>query len=116
MREVLEGSPIGEVAQRYGTSRQSLDVWRKRFLAEGLPSLTDRSRRPRSSPRIPAELEALICQLRREHPRWGARRIVYELGKHGRCVFCGLRPSAFFVIRMLSRDQEGRLAGRLRPV
>jgi hypothetical protein len=32
---------------------------------------------------MPAELEALICQLRLEHPRWGAHRIVYELGKHG---------------------------------
>jgi len=37
VREVLEGSPIGEVAHRYGTSRQLLDAWRKRFLAEGLP-------------------------------------------------------------------------------
>jgi transposase InsO family protein len=84
VREVLEGSPIGEVAQRYGTSRQSLDAWRKRFLAEGMPGLTDRSRRPRSSPRrLSAELEALICRLRREHPRWGARRIVHELGQRG---------------------------------
>jgi transposase len=82
VREVLEGSPIGEVAQRYGTSRQSLDAWRGRFLAGGMPGLTDRSRRPKSSPaRMPAELEALVCQLRREHPRWGARRIVHELGQ-----------------------------------
>ena len=26
-------------------------------------------------------MEALICQLRREHPRWGARRIRHELGR-----------------------------------
>lgn len=30
-----------------------------------------------------AEVEALICQLRRDHPRWGARRISYELGRSG---------------------------------
>jgi transposase InsO family protein len=84
VREVLGGSPIGEVAERYGTSRQSLDAWRKRFQAEGMPGLTDRSRRPRSSPaRVPVEVEALICQLRREHPRWGARRVVHELGQRG---------------------------------
>jgi transposase len=50
VREVLDGSAIGEVAVRYGTSRQSLDTWRKRFLAEGLLGLLERSRRPRTSP------------------------------------------------------------------
>ncbi len=30
VREVLGGSPIGEVAVWYGTSRQSLDAWRGR--------------------------------------------------------------------------------------
>lgn len=79
VREVLGGSPIGEVAVRYGASRQSVHAWRRRFEQEGMAGLADRSRRPRNSPtRIPAEVEALICQLRREHPRWGARRISYE--------------------------------------
>ncbi|MBO3752602.1 IS481 family transposase [Streptosporangiaceae bacterium NEAU-GS5] len=82
VREVLAGSPIGEVAARYGTSRQSVHAWRKRFEAEGLPGLQDRSRRPRTSPtRIAAEVEALICQIRRQHPRWGAHRISFELGQ-----------------------------------
>ncbi len=31
----LGGSPIGEVATRYGTTRQSLDSWRTRFKQEG---------------------------------------------------------------------------------
>ena len=82
VREVLGGSPIGEVAERYGASRQSVHAWRRRFEQEGMAGLADRSRRPRSSPtRTPAEVEALICQLRRDHPRWGARRISYELGR-----------------------------------
>jgi transposase-like protein len=63
VREVLGGSPVGEVAERYGTTRQSLHLWRKRFEAEGMPGLADRSRRPKSSPtRVEAEVEALICQ------------------------------------------------------
>jgi hypothetical protein len=37
VREVLGGSPVCEVAQRYGTSRQSLHTWRRRFEAEGMP-------------------------------------------------------------------------------
>lgn len=45
VREVLGGSPIGEVAARYGTSRQTLHTWRRRFVLEGMPGLLDRSRR-----------------------------------------------------------------------
>ena len=82
--EVLGGSPIGEVAVRYGTTRQSLDSWRTRFKQEGMAGLADRSRRPHTSPtKLDADVEALICRMRREHPRWGARRISYELGSHG---------------------------------
>src|ERR1700730_8887735 len=48
--EVLGGSPVGEVAQRYGTSRQSLHTWRRRFEQEGVPGMADRTRRPQTSP------------------------------------------------------------------
>jgi transposase InsO family protein len=82
--EVLGGSPIGEVAARYGTSRQSLHSWRQRFQQDGMKGLAERSRRPRTSPnRIAADVEALACELRRQHPRWGARRISHELSDRG---------------------------------
>jgi transposase InsO family protein len=101
VREVLAGSPIGEVAARYGTSRQSVSTWRQRFQAEGLPGLADRSRRPRSSPnRLSAEIEALICDMRRQHPRWGARRIAHELSDRG----VAPAPSRVTVHRVLVRN------------
>lgn len=101
VREVLGGSPIGEVAVRYGTSRQSVHAWRRRFEQEGMPGLVDRSRRPRTSPtRIPAEVEALICRLRRENPRWGARRISHELGRRG----VAPAPSRATAHRVLTRN------------
>ncbi|MCA1694785.1 MAG: helix-turn-helix domain-containing protein, partial [Actinobacteria bacterium] len=31
--------------------------------------------------KLPAEVEARVCELRREHRRWGPRRIVYELAR-----------------------------------
>ncbi|MFI1031245.1 helix-turn-helix domain-containing protein [Streptomyces sp. NPDC020951] len=73
--EVLGGSPVGEVAERYATSRQSLHTWRKRFEQEGLPGLVDRSCRPQNSPsRLSAAVEAEVCELRRQHPLRPARR------------------------------------------
>ena len=48
--EVLGGAPIGAVAVRYGTTRQSLDSLRTRFKQEGMAGLIDRSRRPHTSP------------------------------------------------------------------
>jgi transposase len=101
VREVLGGSPIGEVAERYGTTRQSLDSWRKRVEAEGMPGLTDRSRRPKSSPsRVDAEIEAVICRLRRGHPQWGARRISFEFGRRGMTAV----PGRAIVHRILARN------------
>lgn len=84
MREVLEGGPVAEVARQYGTTRQSLHAWLRRYEAEGYEGLLDRSRRPKTSPRrIASEVEALICEMRRARPRWGPRRIAYELQLRG---------------------------------
>ena len=78
--EVNDGAPVSEVAERYGVTRQTVTAWRKRYEAGGLDALSDQSRRPHSSPgRIPPDVEAMICEMRRHHRRWGARRIAYEL-------------------------------------
>lgn len=68
----------------------------------GWKGLKERSRRPGTMPtRIAAEVEALICQMRRAHPRWGARRVEYELGRTG-CP--GPVPSRVTVHRVLVRN------------
>jgi len=78
------GDSVSEVCRRRGISRETFYVYRRRYLSEGLDGLVSRSRRPRGSPaRIEAELEATICRLRTEHPRWGARRIRAELARAG---------------------------------
>lgn len=100
--EVLDGCPVSEVAVRYGVARQSVYTWRDKYAAAGLDGLRERSRRPKTMPtRISAEVEALICQLRRAHPRWGARRISFELGRDG-CP--GPVPSRVTVHRVLVRN------------
>jgi transposase InsO family protein len=88
MEVVLEpertGDSVAEVCRRRGISRETFYVYRRRYLSEGLDGLVSRSRRPRGSPaRIDPQLEATICRLRSEHPRWGARRIRAELARAG---------------------------------
>src|SRR5215471_18745915 len=86
-RAVLEagaGVPVTEVAERYGVSRQSVHTWLVRYRQEGIAGLEDRSHQVHHHPwRIPAEIEEAICELRRGHPRWGPRRLVFEMGRRG---------------------------------
>jgi transposase InsO family protein len=99
--EVQAGVPVTEVAERFGVSRQAVHRWIGWYREEGLDGLADRSSRPHSSPgQTSPEVEALICELRRSHPRWGARRIEFELG---RCGCPGPIPSRVTVHRVLIR-------------
>ena len=78
------GETVADVCRRYGISRDTYYRYRRRYLAEGLDGLEDRTRRPKTSPvKIPPEVEILICEMRRDHPRWGARRIRAELRRAG---------------------------------
>ena len=84
VREVLSGASVTEVAARFGVSRQSVHTWVGRYLSEGVAGLADRSHRPKGCPhQVPEPVEVRIVELRREHPRWGARRIRLELLRKG---------------------------------
>lgn len=78
------GLSVTEVCRLHGISRQTYYRYRRRYLAEGLAGLEDRSRRPHEpANQIPAELELAIVEMRKDHPRWGARRIRTELTRAG---------------------------------
>ena len=82
--EVGAGVPVTEVAERYGVSRQSVHTWLVRYRQEGIAGLEDRSHQVHDHPwRIPAEVEEAVCELRRAHPKWGPRRLVFEMGRRG---------------------------------
>jgi transposase InsO family protein len=81
---VQDGWTVVEVARRLGVSRQAVHTWIARYEQGGLACLAERSHRPRSCPhQIPAETEALILELRREHSGWGPRRIEHQLTRAG---------------------------------
>ena len=82
VRAVLAGAQVTEVAASIGVSRQSVHGWLARYLVEGVSGLADRSHRPKSSPQQAATaVEVRVAELRRQHPRWGAKRIRMELLK-----------------------------------
>jgi transposase-like protein len=77
---VLDGASVSEVAAEVGVSRQTVHAWVRRYRAAGLAGLVDRSHRTVSCPhQSSAEVEAVVCELRRAHPKWGALRILHEL-------------------------------------
>ena len=84
--EVLdEGVPVTVVARRYGVARQTVHEWLRRYAGEGgLGALADRSSRPGSCPhQMSAVVEARVVGLRRAHPGWGPRTILYWLERDG---------------------------------
>ena len=83
--EVLEeGLPVTEVARRHQVARQTVHEWLARYAQGGLAGLADRSSRPASCPhQMPAQVEARIVSMRRDHPGWGPSRIVWELERAG---------------------------------
>ena len=84
--EVLEdGTPVIEVARRYGVARQTVHEWLARYAnGGGLAGLADRSSRPQTCPhQMSALVEARIVGMRRDHPGWGPARIRWELERAG---------------------------------
>jgi transposase InsO family protein len=78
------GESVAAVCRRHGISRETFYVYKRRFLAEGPDGLEPRPKTPLRQPRrMAADVEDQICRMRKEHPRWGARRIKTELARAG---------------------------------
>jgi len=78
-----EGANRRELCRRFGIHPDTAYKWLKRF-EEGDRELSDRSRRPHSSPgRSASEIENAVLAVRDAHPAWGARKIVECLARAG---------------------------------
>ena len=118
VRAVLDGAEVVEIAAQLGVHRATLHRWVARYLTGQLAGLADRSHRPHSSPRQVAEaVEVMIAEMRREHPRWGSRRIRLEIlrkpgpwARHDLVV-----PSERTIDRILHRQGLLRARPRKRP-
>ena len=83
--EVLnDGAKVTDVAVRYGVARQTVHEWLRRYGNEGLRGLVDQSSKPLSCPhQMPAAVEARVVELRRAHPGWGPKTILFWLEREG---------------------------------
>jgi transposase InsO family protein len=103
------GLSVTAVCDRYQVSRQQFYVWRRRYERDGVAGLSDRSRRPETSPKkILVTMELTICEMRVTHPDWGPRRIRAEIASRG-----GRPPAKSTVQRVLERN--GLVSPRPRP-
>lgn len=68
--------PLSALCEEFGISRPTGYLWWRRYEQAGLAGLSDRSRRPKQSPRqTAAEVERRVVELRQRYPDWGARKL-----------------------------------------
>jgi transposase InsO family protein len=84
---IADGRTVVEVAAAWSVSRQTLHGWLSRYEHGGLEALADRSHRPETCPhQMDSQVEVAVLEMRRLHPGWGPRRIVFEVAKAGTTV------------------------------
>ena len=77
------GANMAELCRRFHIARKTGYKILRRYEAEGIEGLTDRSRRPNGSPlRTPGEIEAQVVRLRHEL-HWGGRKLRWKLLRLG---------------------------------
>jgi transposase InsO family protein len=98
-----EGADIRQLRRRFSISPTTGYKWLKRYQGEGEIGLTDRSRRPHSTPaRTPKAVEEVALAVRDAHPTWGGRKLRAVLAARGLVT-----PAASTVTAILKR--HGRI-------
>lgn len=83
--EVLnDGASVTNVARRYGVARQTVHDWLRKYASDGLRGLVDHSSKPLSCPhQMSPQVEARVVEMRRAHPGWGPRTLLFWLEREG---------------------------------
>jgi transposase InsO family protein len=72
-----EEEPMTVLCERYGISRETGYVWKRRYAAEGAKGLEERSRAPHMHGHAtPAALVARIIEARQRKPYWGPKKLL----------------------------------------
>lgn len=67
---------FAELCRQFGIARQTGYKWTKRYSQSGEAGLEEHSRAPHNCPHaVKDSIQQAIVELRREHPRWGPRKL-----------------------------------------
>ncbi len=73
-----------ELCEEFAISRPTGYAWLRRYQANGIAGVVEKSRRPHCSPgRTAREIEQRVKELRQQRPDWGARKLQVLLGGEG---------------------------------
>lgn len=108
LKMLAPGTNVAALAREYDVSRKTAYKWCERFRTGGVEALNDLSRRPHISPvRASGEAVLRVLELRRAHPRWGAKKLRHVLLRTARTeIEKGEVPSVRTVARILARAGE----------
>jgi transposase InsO family protein len=113
-----------ELCDQYGISRKTGYKWVSRYEAHGRAGLANRSRRPHHHPRATdAALVTQLCEMRRQHPTWSARKLIAVLRRRqpavawpARSTGCALLKAQGLVRARRRRDRTRAPASPLAPI
>lgn len=110
LRAMEPGANVSAVCRELGVSRKTGYKWLERYRTQGRAGLADMSRRPhRSMHATDGEVVLRVLELRREHPRWGPKKLVAILERDPKMKKRKV-PSVRTVARIL--DRAGMPAAR----
>ena len=101
-------SNMSRLCRRFGISRPTGYKWLRRYQQQGREGLSERSRRPHSSPnKTPDRIVRLVLEARRRDPGWGGRKLRRHLRNRAEDGDLSIRPgqvpSASTITRILER-------------
>lgn len=80
--DLADGASFVELCQRHGISPKTGYKWVERYEQGGLAGLEDLPRYAKKHPlEVDSQRVSAISKLRKEHPRWGPRKLLHRLKK-----------------------------------
>ena len=102
-RVVIDGWPTATVAEQLGISRATAYKWVRRYRADGLPGLEDRSSRPHRSPRRSSDDVTATILRARARRRYGPARLAPLTGQPRSTIYGVLRRAGLSRLRDTDR-------------